>query len=326
MGNEISAHCFNIHGLTLAVNASAGIWELLDSRLGAFPPSQSNPPDFAFEFGEMGQFPIEPPQGHTRPIYESGLGEVLYAPEQDVLYVNYHDRVQARCELLSGRARVAFQATTENLWIATHHLFTILLIECLKRRGLYSLHAAGMCVNGKGLFLPGSSGAGKSTLALALVRAGYGLLADDMVFLQSDAEGLCALAFPEEIDVTEETARLFPELHFLLNESAQGKRKMQVNLKKVYGATAVSRCQPAVLVFPRVGDCATSVCIPMDRGAVLLELVPDVLLTEPHASQMHLDILASLVKQCECYRLETGRDFDVLPGILAELVERSGVS
>lgn len=326
MDTDCTLRSYDIHGLTLAVYAGARIWELLDPRLGGFPAWSGSTPDLAFEFAENANDWIEPPHGHTRPIYESDMGEVLYSAEQDLLYVNYHDRVKARCELQSGRACVTFQPASDNLWIATHHLFTILLIEWLKRQGLYSLHAAGMCVNGKGLFLAGPSGSGKSTLALALVRAGFGLLGDDMVFLKPVGDSLQALAFPEEIDLTDETAQLFPELHSILTESAQGRRKKQVSSKMVYGAMPVLQCEPAVLVFPQVSGCATSVLRCMDRGEALLKLAPDVLLTEPHASQRHLDALAALVKKCDCYRLETGRDFAILPGLLADLPNGGGAA
>ena len=85
-------------------------------------------------------------------------------------------------------------------------MFTLPFIETMKRRGLYNLHAAGLCKGERALLLPGSSGSGKSTLTLALLRAGWGFISDDMVFLkQGDSR---VLAFPDEIDFTEKTARL----------------------------------------------------------------------------------------------------------------------
>ena len=58
----------------------------------------------------------------------------------------------------------------------------------------------------------------------------------------------------------------------------------------------------------------------MDPAEALLELAPNVLLTEVRSSQAHLDALAELARTCACYRLETGRDFDALPGLLRGLV------
>ena len=48
-----------------------------------------------------------------------------------------------------------------------------------------------------------------------------------------------------------------------------------------------------MLVFPRVANTVKSVLLPMDRGEALLELAPNVLLTEARSSQAHLDALAN---------------------------------
>jgi hypothetical protein len=59
----------------------------------------------------------------------------------------------------------------------------------------------------------------------------------------------------------------------------------------------------------------------MDSGEALLELAPNILLTEPTVSQRHLDVLAELVSTCPCYRLQTGTDFGDLAIRLAALLE-----
>jgi hypothetical protein len=59
----------------------------------------------------------------------------------------------------------------------------------------------------------------------------------------------------------------------------------------------------------------------MDAEEALLELAPNVLLTEMRSSQAHLDALADLVGASACYRLETGRDFAALATSLSHLLE-----
>ena len=49
---------------------------------------------------------------------------------------------------------------------------------------------------------------------------------------------------------------------------------------------------------------------PLSAGEALLELAPNVLLTEPRSSQAHLDALAELVAASECFRLATGTDLE----------------
>jgi hypothetical protein len=53
----------------------------------------------------------------------------------------------------------------------------------------------------------------------------------------------------------------------------------------------------------------------------LLELAPNVLLTEPSSSQRHLGALGSLVRAGRCFRVTTGRDFDQVAATIRQLLE-----
>jgi hypothetical protein len=64
----------------------------------------------------------------------------------------------------------------------------------------------------------------------------------------------------------------------------------------------------------------------MTPPEALLELAPNVLLTDLSSSQAHLDALTRLARQCACFRLYTGQDFDALPGRLGALVARASPS
>jgi hypothetical protein len=200
-------------------------------------------------------------------------------------------------------------------------MFSLPLMELLRHRGLYYVHAAGLCIDDRGLLVPGTSGCGKSTLALTLVRAGFGFLGDDTLFLAPSDDHPRILAFPDEIDLTEETVEFFRELRSLpVKKRLPGGKKMQIRAEDVYGAEFIPECTPAILVFPRVAQSEKSVLCPMDRDEAFLELVPNILLTEAHTSQAHLDVLAELVRESDCYRLETGRDFEDLPRLLQDVM------
>ena len=69
-----------------------------------------------------------------------------------------------------------------------------------------------------------------------------------------------------------------------------------------------------------VSGAATSVDIPVSDDEALLELAPNVLLTDPAACQAHLDSLGRLVAASTCFRLETGRDLERIPDLVRELV------
>lgn len=102
--------------------------------------------------------------------------------------------------------------------------------------------------------LAGPSGSGKSTLALALVRAGFGFLGDDILFLRSEGETLKVLSFPDEIDVSDETASWFPELRHVVGQAHRGWPKHRIRAEEVYQMPFLEECRPAAVVFPRISS------------------------------------------------------------------------
>jgi hypothetical protein len=128
-------------------------------------------------------------------------------------------------------------------------------------------------------------------------------------------------AFPEDIDVTDNTVAMFPELSEQLTQAKlAGAPKWQVSPQQLFGLDYVRSCRPATIVFPQVAHTEKSVLQPLDAGAALLEVVSNVLLTHPAYSQQHLNVLGQLVNECACYRLFTGRDIDAVPELLAQLL------
>jgi hypothetical protein len=317
---------YNFHGLHLRISADPAVATAVYARFAAFARGERGDPALTFTFDCVREdedgIPA-PSLDAVRPVYDSAMGAVLYADALDQLIIQSADGVYAVCDPARGATRVVIPPSlVEQSWLLSHPLVTIPLIEMLKRCGRFSVHAAGLAIDGRGLLFPGTSGAGKSTLTLALVRAGLGFLGDDMLFLAHEADGPRVLAFPDEIDVTDSTVQLFPELADVLTApKAPGWPKHQVRAPERFGVPIVWSCKPAVLVFPHVAGTARSRLEPMDRMEALLELAPNVLLTAPQAAQAHLDALAALVETCACYRLETGRDLESLPALIAGLVK-----
>ncbi|MDQ3460925.1 MAG: hypothetical protein M3498_16780, partial [Deinococcota bacterium] len=266
------------------------------------------------------------PPGRARPVYDLPGGEVVYFDGSDAFYIDYRERVRVRCEPARGHVSVSIlEPALEEPWLLSHLIFTLPFLELLKRRGRYSLHAAGVAVGGRALLLAGASGSGKSTLTLALIKAGFDLMGDDMLFLcDSGRNGLRLQAFPDEIDVTDTTVRFFPELHQLLQRPlARGWPKRQLPADALDGVTTVLECRPAMLVFPSVANAKRSVLEPITEAEALLELAPNILLTEARSSQAHFDALAELVSTSSLYRLATGRDFAAVATLLKELLTSS---
>lgn len=320
----MSVRRYDIHGVAVEIaSESDAVGAAIDARLRHFRTDAKREPHWRYELTIVpagGRHALARPAGEGRPVYDPPAGEVSYFPESQALWIDYEDRVLVRSA--GGHARVSARAEeAADVWLLSRPLFTIPLVEMLKRHGLYSVHAAAAERDGRALLLPGASGSGKSTLAIALARHGWGFMSDDLVLLSRAGGRVRALAFPDEVDVTDETASWFPELAGLATEDRAGWPKHRIRTEERLGVAAVTAATPAALAFPSPGGAGTSALVPLAPGEALLELVPNVLLTDPAASQAHLDALAELVRVAHAHRLSAGRDFDLLPARLGPLLD-----
>jgi hypothetical protein len=304
---------YSLHSCLAAVSAWPELMAAIHARLELFAIESSPTHDLELTFQSSDAPPAEhAPTPACRRVYDFPGGEVSYDDARDRLTIRVGDRVCAVCEPATGRARVLVESPQpSDLYLLSHPVLSLVLMELLKRRGLYPLHAAGLALDGHGVLLAGTSGAGKSTLSVALARGGFSFLSDDTVFLEADAPGWRVRAFPDQIDLCADAVDLFPELRDVADaELPPGWRKRQIRAETVYAAPISWDVRPRTLIFPSVCGTPTSVLRPVSPEEALLELVPNVLLTDASGSQQHLNALAGLVSQCTCYRLDTGRDLD----------------
>jgi hypothetical protein len=310
------------------VRCSAAIAAALDDRLRVLPSEGEQRGTISFDFWSVAdgsRHCVEKPQGQGRVFYEFPRGEALYFETGDQLYLSFGDGVRVLSSPSLGCASFStVESEPTNLFMASHLMLTILLVEIWKRRGCYSMHAAGFSKDGKAILIPGTSGAGKSTLAITLLRSGFGYLSDDMVFLRRRSDGLGVLSFPEDVDVSDQTINFFPELDFLRSfPKSFAWAKRPVRADEVYGVEVIREARPGAIVIPKISSQERSAMRPIDADEALLEIVSNVLLTEARSCQSHLDILTELARQTPCYRLETGRDFDCIPILFRELLNGS---
>jgi hypothetical protein len=313
-----------IGGIDLLVDsADTEVAEMIDARLDSLRAQRQGSSALTFEIRTETDSTTfaTPPKERGRPVYDAPGGEVYYYPDSDRLFVDYLDLIRVACLPESGKVESSIRSDDRARVLAAHPLFTIPLLELMKRRERFPLHAACVARDGRGLLLAGGSGSGKSTLALALARAGYNFLSDDMVFLKSGPDGLRAWGFPDEVDVTDATAKMFPELSHLVGRGTRaGRDKHAVNIKATFGIMPIAMCEPEVIVFPEVASRPTSQIEPMTSSSALRKIVPNVLLTEPTSSQAHLDVLASLVGDVPCFSLRTGEDLHEAVAVVGRLL------
>lgn len=150
-----------------------------------------------------------------------------------------------------GRRRAIARVTPELLRDREHFRYGVLegltlwMVTAMDRQ---PMHAAALERDGKALLLAGRSGVGKSTLVYAGMRAGFRVLTEDCVFLQSDPETR-VWGMPGFVHLMPDAARWFPELAGRAPTlRANGKTKVAVNVREA-GAAA-----PALPV-ERAGIC-----------------------------------------------------------------------
>jgi hypothetical protein len=322
---------YEIHGLNVMVSTNEQtIQDAVQARLRHFATDRSDHPDLSLRLHLGGEReptsntpPGPGPDPGARLIGSLPIGSLWYHERTDQVSMTYGDTAQMLCDPRRGRARIEVAgAGPQSIWAASHLLFTPALLEMMRRRGLFGIHAGGLVIDGRAILLAGASGAGKTTLTLALLRAGFGFMGDDTLFLSPDERGLRIQAFPDEVDVTPGTAQLFPELGLPGSEAcSHPEHKRPVRAEIAYGLDVAWEARPGILIFPRVAHADHSVLTPMGPQEALVELAPNVLLTDPRAAQAHFDAIAELARSSRCYRLETGRDLEAVAQVIRSLVE-----
>jgi hypothetical protein len=309
----------SIHGVGIAVECDAGdVAELVDRRLGLFPAAADAELAIEVRTSGVGDAAVPPA---ARVVHESPNGFVAYDDASGELWARYGERGHARCSPSGGTAQIEVDRRAAGWeWVATRPLLTLSLLELLKRRGLFGVHAAAAARGDDAVLVAGATGAGKSTVALALTLAGWSFLGDDLVFLRSD-EPQRALAFPDEVDATPATFDLFPALGLPHDwPTLPGYAKHQLRAASLPNASTSEAATARVVLLPRVTAEAEHGLEPVRADEVLMELVPNVLLTDPETSREHLDLLGRLAAGLPAFRLALGADPATLPPLLDDLL------
>jgi hypothetical protein len=311
---------YDFHGVGIEVAGDGAIAAAMELRLRDFAGGDARS-DVRLEFVNGAGVPPSP-SGAGRPVYDTPHGTLHYFASGDELLGTLAG-VSMRCSAARGAVLIGGRSLTGfELYLATHPLATIALMETMERRGLFSLHAACLTgASGAGALLAGPSGAGKSTLTIALARAGLALLSDDVVFLSVSGERVDALGFADTLGVGSFAAERFPELRAVADSvPAEGFPKRLSRIEDLFGAASAPRCTPRAIVFPEVSLDRPSAIAPLDPGEAMLRLVPDVLLTEPASTQAHLAAISVLLGQVDCFALRSGTDLERAAELVAELV------
>lgn len=123
----------------------------------------------------------------------------------------------------------------------------------LQRRGLTPVHGACVVREERGICLCGPAGAGKTSLAYCCARAGYRLLADDVLFLRRSPAGLRLRGNPARLHLPLDARQLFPEFSGMpAGVRHDGSEFLVLQTRDVLPGCAITQAEPgAVVVLAR---------------------------------------------------------------------------
>ncbi|MEP7198601.1 MAG: hypothetical protein ABI874_02180, partial [Chloroflexota bacterium] len=206
--------------------------------------------------------------------------------------------------------------------IASRHCLDTFMLVALLRRPLGMLHASGLVKDGRVVLLIGPHGMGKSTTALHLIRAGYRLISDTLIFTRIVSAELQILGYAVgEVKLTADGRALFPELPAETSDlSIDGRRKPIFDLRDLMPncveSAAVTPRSVALCLTRRSADAHTHL-LPLDEDITLHQIIRDTsYLDEPHVMAQNLAVLDQLIQRARNFILELGSDPHELVAII----------
>lgn len=158
------------------------------------------------------------------PVPVDGTGPEVHT---DGLRLSIHGDVEARADAGHGQAwcRVANADAFDDPSFR-EQVLDCLILWLLTRNGRTPIHASAFAVGSTAILLAGRSGSGKSCLALAAHSAGFPLLSDDTVYLETGRK-LRVWGIPRPVHLFPEDA---PQLSAAPIRLRNGKRKRAIAL------------------------------------------------------------------------------------------------
>ncbi len=208
------ANLYSVSGLTLECNRPL-------PRLTAIPASRQRRGNETRSAGErlrveLGSFPPEilrTPEEEWQPYFESSFVNDRGEPE---LTIDLRSGGDLYRFLFAGGVGFLVDREGRRLWVrwtegnafedVSNYLLGVVLGFVLRLRGVISLHASAVVIDGWAVAMAGPAGAGKSTSAAAFAQRGYPVLTDDVTVLEPVAGDFLVQPDRHELKLWPETA------------------------------------------------------------------------------------------------------------------------
>ena len=305
---------FLVHGLTVEAGSTLG-FDPAAELLAGFPAAPPGQPMGLTIRVDDGDAPWSDGSPCRPPAAGAGADTILLqaavraALGSDAIWIEAPGFL-ARVPLDGGRVEARRLAPGLDRHALVHvHLF-LAFAAALRLRGRYHLHAACTVAPGGGAVLIGGHGrSGKSTLASALIAGGHAYLGDDVLFLDGEAHRL--LAFPRPFHLGAAAAGALPGLGAHLEGPYSHAGKQALDARAAFpGQERVATGLPRRLLFPRIGDAATTTLEPLAPVEAVADLVESSAFVAARlpGHARHLAALAALADAAPAWRVTLGRD------------------
>lgn len=302
----------SIGGVSVRVRAeddrTRPVLEGVSRYLHAVEGSEDEGPDLSIDLVKTALPPGPPPGAYRLGTFDNGF--TLWRGKGGVVLMGGGCVAQLDVRNGHGTVCVALNAqNTTSRWVACAVVLESLAI-LLHRHGLFSMHAAALAREGRGLVVAAAADSGKSTLTFRLVQRGWDYLSDDTILLRPSPDGVTVMGLRSHFSLDPEAEELFPGLSAGREASLLKEEKWAVNVEALYPEQRIDACRPEVLLFPTIVDAAESRIVPASKAEAMGALLAQSSLARvklDHAAA-HVDVLGRLVRDTDAYTLYAGRD------------------
>lgn len=321
---EVADHVFSVGGAPVYAHiAGRGVASILQGALLPVSAGRSGLTLQLWDEEATGVAPARGAEAQVALVRSAGPDELLgiWAGGRFLRYSGPHfdirlDREAARAvgwlrsaRLLSSWHRARPLQTLFVLWLAT--------------RGAATVHAAMVAREEAGVLLPGPAHSGKSTVAAACAEAGFRLLGDETIAVDTRgarAAGHCIHAALKLRGVgLERHPGLVGHAHAL---GPPWQDDVVVLVNEAFPEQTAATADVRALAFPAVSSAVSTSFAPMGSGEAMRVLTGCLLPVEPANLLPAFAVAEALVERVPAYRVQLGTATGRIPVALDELLTR----
>jgi len=298
---------FLIQGLTVNLHCEKGLFSVLSDHFISLCQGNICPETKAVDLQlKMCNTPFPLPHDAVKEI-KGPL--ITYYSKSDVLYF-----ISTNGSLISLDPvhRVAKGFLTYDLLNKPLDLFSFVvepIVEMLKYRGLYFIHAAALSGSGMTFLVSGASGCGKTTTSLSLVANGFKYVSDDTIFIRRSNEGVQVYPLFKSFNLDKDLAGRFPQIIEDQKKPVSSDIKIPIDISEIVPDSHISSAKPDVIIFPKITSINRSEIRPIGNMEVYKRLLSQIILAiDKNIAKKQLHVLELLVKQTKGFELLSGKD------------------